>query len=39
MVIIQFRSTNLTHAQMIGCHADFASDVTRLFNKNLFKTF
>jgi hypothetical protein len=35
-VIIHFRSTNLTHAQMIESHADFASDVTILFNNNLF---
>jgi hypothetical protein len=35
-VIIHFRSTNLTHALMIECHADFASDVTRLFNNDLF---
>jgi hypothetical protein len=36
LVIIHFRSTNLTHAQMIESHADFASDVTILFNNNLF---
>jgi hypothetical protein len=36
LVIIQFRSTNLTHAQKIESHADFAGDVTRLFNNNLF---
>jgi hypothetical protein len=35
-VIIHFMSTNLTHALMIECHADFANDVTRLFNNDLF---